>query len=46
LVKLQEEAKNTGLPVGLDIQTGEAMIPADAGIFDNYIVKKQMINSW
>jgi T-complex protein 1 subunit zeta len=46
LVKLTEEARNTGLAIGLDIASGEAMIPADAGIFDNYIVKKQIINSW
>jgi T-complex protein 1 subunit zeta len=45
-VKLTEEARNTGLAIGLDINSGEAMIPADAGIFDNYIVKKQIINSW
>ncbi|XP_059474743.1 T-complex protein 1 subunit zeta [Neocloeon triangulifer] len=45
LVKLLEESKNTGLPVGLDLTTGETMVPADAGIFDNYIVKKQIINS-
>lgn len=46
LVKLQEEAKATGLAIGLDLSTGEAMVPADSGIVDNFIVKKQIINSW
>ncbi|KAF4516988.1 hypothetical protein B566_EDAN005590 [Ephemera danica] len=45
LVKLQEEARSTGMAIGLDLQTGEALVPADAGIFDNYIVKKQIVNS-
>ena len=26
-------------------ETGEALVPADAGIWDNYCVKKQIINS-
>jgi T-complex protein 1 subunit zeta len=46
IVKLLEESKNTGLPIGLDLSTGEPMVPADAGIYDNFIVKKQIINSW
>ncbi|GLH03416.1 hypothetical protein R5R35_007104 [Gryllus longicercus] len=45
IVKLQEEAHAAGEPVGLDINTGEALKPSDAGIYDNYIVKKQIINS-
>lgn len=31
--------------MGIDCSTGEAINPADIGIFDNYIVKKQMIHS-
>lgn len=46
IVKLQEEAQLLGEPVGLDVNSGEAIRPADAGIYDNYIVKKQIINSW
>lgn len=46
IVKLLEESSNLGEPIGLDITTGEAMKPSDAGIFDNYNVKKQIINSW
>jgi len=45
IVKLQEEYVSAGQPVGLDIASGEALIPADAGIFDNYRVKKQLLHS-
>nr|QBH73712.1 chaperonin [Orthoderella ornata] len=45
IVKLQEEARLIGEPVGLDVNSGEALKPAEAGIYDNYIVKKQIINS-
>lgn len=45
IVKLQEEAQLLGEPVGLDVNSGEALRPSDAGIYDNYIVKKQIINS-
>jgi len=46
IVKLQEESKKGGDHViGLDLETGEAFLPGDAGIRDNYIVKKQMLNS-
>lgn len=47
LVKLREEFKaSVGTPVGLDIATGEALNPIDAGIFDNYCVKKHMLDAW
>lgn len=46
IVKLQEEARSSSSPVGLDINSGEPLNPIDAGIYDNYIVKKQIINSW
>lgn len=45
MVKLMEAA-HKGALVGLDLETGEPIIPADRGIYDNYIVKKQMIDSW
>lgn len=46
IVKLQEEDRLSGADtVGLDLTTGEAMKPADLGVFDNYIVKKQILNS-
>lgn len=46
IVRLLEEGSALGEAVGLDISTGEALKPVDAGIFDNYNVKKQIINSW
>ncbi|CAH8464398.1 unnamed protein product [Schistosoma margrebowiei] len=54
MVKLLEEATkvdnrcNNIIPtqlVGIDLTTGEAMIPAQVGVYDNFIVKKQIINS-
>lgn len=45
IVKLLEETNALGEPVGLDINTGGAVKPADAAIYDNYNVKKQIINS-
>ncbi|XP_015593062.1 T-complex protein 1 subunit zeta [Cephus cinctus] len=45
IVKLFEESTALGEAVGLDLSSGEALKPADAGIFDNYVVKKQIINS-
>lgn len=52
IVKLVEEAaqveKRKGTAkhmVGIDLATGEVMEPAEAGILDNYNVKKQMIGS-
>lgn len=46
IVKLLEESNALGEAIGLDVSTGEALKPADAGIYDNYNVKKQIINSW
>merc|ERR1719266_971688 len=40
---LQEGAVTPG--VGLDCDSGEAILPQDKGIYDNYRVKRQMINS-
>lgn len=45
IVKLQEEDRLNPEPIGLDITTGEAAKPTDLGIYDNYIVKKQILNS-
>ncbi|KAF7238894.1 hypothetical protein EG68_10211 [Paragonimus skrjabini miyazakii] len=54
MVKLLEEAAKVekrcgGNPaaelVGVDLATGEAMIPAQMGVYDNFIVKKQIISS-
>lgn len=41
---LEEDIMNTD-PIGLDLSTGEPMKPTDLGIYDNYVVKKQILNS-
>lgn len=46
IVKLQEEAEALGQPVGIDLSTGEACVPQDEGILDNYRVKRQLLHSW
>ncbi|XP_055861991.1 T-complex protein 1 subunit zeta-like [Biomphalaria glabrata] len=45
IVKLQQEYLGTEQAVGLDIKTGEAMIPLNEGILDNFNVKKQLLHS-
>merc|ERR1712200_221530 len=47
IVTLLQEAEESGgkVPVGVDCSSGEAINPVDAGIYDNYQVKKQMIHS-
>lgn len=44
MIKLQEEREKGGV-VGLDVETGEPMDPTLSGIYDNYIVKKQVVQS-
>jgi len=43
LIKVQQEHENTGKAVGLDLHSGEPMLPVQQGIFDNYIVKRQLL---
>lgn len=45
ILKLQQEYQTSKIPVGLDLNTGEPIAAADAGIFDNFIVKQQILNS-
>lgn len=45
IVKLQQEYLGTEQAVGLDIKTGEAMVPLNEGILDNYNVKRQLLHS-
>lgn len=45
IVKLTEEDRLNPKPVGLDLSTGEALVASDIGVYDNYIVKKQILNS-
>ncbi|XP_074176264.1 T-complex protein 1 subunit zeta-2 isoform X2 [Rhinolophus sinicus] len=45
LVKVQAEHSESKQIVGIDLNTGEPMLAADAGIWDNYCVKKQLLHS-
>jgi len=45
MVTLVSESTDSGQAVGVDCASGEAIIPTDHGILDNYRVKKQMIHS-
>ncbi|EDW82642.1 uncharacterized protein Dwil_GK10099 [Drosophila willistoni] len=45
IVKLTVEDRLNPDLVGLDLATGEPMKPTDLGVYDNYIVKKQILNS-
>ena len=45
-VKLQAEYSKSKVPVGIDLNTGEPMNPATAGVWDNFRVKRQLLNSW
>jgi len=44
-VKLQAEYGKSKVPVGIDLNTGEPMNPATNGVWDNYRVKRQLLNS-
>jgi len=45
VVTLQSETRLNDQPMGVDLETGEALLPEDAGIWDNYCVKKQILDS-
>jgi len=45
LVKLQTEYQESGQHVGVDLSSGEPILSAEAGIWDNYSVKKQLLHS-
>lgn len=45
IVKLLEESAQNTEALGVELTSGEVVVPKDAGIFDNYVVKKQIINS-
>ena len=46
LVRLIHEHATTGNAIGIDLKSGEPIVPADQGIFDNYRVKRQLLMSW
>ncbi|KAJ1184677.1 hypothetical protein NDU88_001480 [Pleurodeles waltl] len=45
LVKIQTEYMESSQLIGVDLNTGEPMVAADAGVWDNYSVKKQLLHS-
>ncbi|XP_006832380.1 PREDICTED: T-complex protein 1 subunit zeta-2 isoform X2 [Chrysochloris asiatica] len=45
LLKVQAEHSESKQLVGIDLNTGEPMVAGDAGIWDNYCVKKQILHS-
>ncbi|XP_023575717.1 T-complex protein 1 subunit zeta-2 isoform X3 [Octodon degus] len=45
LVKVQTEYSESKQLVGIDLNTGEPIVAAEAGIWDNYCVKKQLLHS-
>ncbi|CAJ0950059.1 unnamed protein product [Ranitomeya imitator] len=45
LVKLQTEYAESGQLIGVDLNSGEPMVSSEAGIWDNYSVKKQLLHS-
>jgi len=46
IIKLQEQVRNhPDVPVGFDINSGEVLNPAEAGILDTYLSKRHMIVS-
>jgi len=45
IVSLQEEYE-AGHIVGVDLKTGEPCDPISEGIWDNYRVCRQLMNSW
>lgn len=44
IIAVQEEHEK-GMIVGLDVETGEPFDPKMGGVFDNFSVKKQIIES-
>jgi T-complex protein 1 subunit zeta len=43
LIKVEDEQESTGLPIGLDLNSGETCLPAALGIWDSYMVKRQSL---
>ena len=44
IINMEEEQDRSDLPVGLDLNSGDTFLPASAGIWDSYTVKKQTLN--
>eukprot|EP00752_Nemacystus_decipiens_P014358 g12772.t1 len=44
VIKLVDEHVDSGAAVGLDLMTGEPMLPEQEGVWDNYCVKRQSLH--
>ena len=44
IIKMEEEQEREEQAIGLDLTTGETMLPAVEGIWDSYTVKRQTLN--
>jgi T-complex protein 1 subunit zeta len=44
IIKVEEEQDRSDLPMGIDLSNGEPCLPTALGIWDSYIVKKQILN--
>ena len=44
LIKIEEEQERSELPVGLDLNTGDTMLPSAMGVWDSYTVKRQTLS--
>ncbi|CAM9371310.1 unnamed protein product [Pylaiella littoralis] len=44
VIKLVDEHVDSGVAVGLDLMTGEPMLPEQEGVWDNYCVKRQSLH--
>lgn len=44
ILKVEEEQDRSDQAVGLDLNSGETLLPATEGIWDSYLVKKQTLN--
>jgi len=43
IIKLQEERASSGAAIGLDVESGDPILPESEGIWDNYRVKRQFL---
>ena len=43
---MEKDEQAEGNIVGIDLKSGEPLDPTVEGIWDNYRVKRQMLNSW
>jgi len=44
IIKVEEEQERSDLAVGLDLNSGDTLLPAAMGIWDSYAVKRQILN--